>query len=124
MGDSRLATPKTRSRKAPGGPRRGILIWLAVILVAGLALWVAFGNAALGYARAGSAYSARVACSCVYVAGRSLDDCAKDKIAGMELISLSQDTEAKSVTARFPLLASDTATFRKGYGCVLRKWDH
>jgi hypothetical protein len=124
MGDSRLATPKTRSRKANAGPRRGILIWFAVIAVAGLALWAVFGNAALGYARAGSAYSARVACSCVYIAGRSLDDCAKDKIAGMELIRLSKDAEAKSVTARFPLLASDTASFRKGYGCVLQRWEH
>lgn len=123
MGDSRLATPKARSRQS-SGPRRGTLIWFAAVAVVLLALWAMFGTAALGYARAGSAYGARVACSCVYIAGRSLSDCRKDKIAGMELIMLSQDAEAKSVTARFPLLASDTATLRPGYGCVLEKWDH
>jgi hypothetical protein len=31
--------------------------------------------------------------------------------------------QARSVTARFPLLASQTATYREGWGCVLEKWD-
>ena len=76
-----------------------------------------------GYAGVGAAYSARVACSCRFVAGRDLDDCAKDKLAGMELITLSEDAEAKSVTARFPLIKSETATYRKGYGCMLETWE-
>ena len=71
----------------------------------------------------GTAYMARVGCSCRFVAGRSLEDCAKDKLAGMELVMLSEDAEAKSVTARFPLLARETATLRDGYGCVLEPWD-
>ncbi|GGE02934.1 hypothetical protein GCM10011515_23190 [Tsuneonella deserti] len=99
------------------------MLWLGGVTVALLALWAAFGSAALGYARAGSAYGARVACSCRFVAGRSLDDCAKDKVPGMELVSLSEDAEAKSVTARMLILASDTATYREGYGCVLDRWD-
>ena len=40
----------------------------------------------------------------------------------MELVSLSEDTKDKSVTARFPLIASETATYREGYGCVLEEW--
>ncbi len=75
-----------------------------------------------GYTAAGAAYSARVACSCRHIGGRDLDDCAKDKLAGMELVTLSEDADAKSVTARFPLIASQTATYRKGYGCVLEQW--
>ena len=63
-----------------------------------------------------------VGCSCRFVAGRDLDDCAKDKLAGMELISLSEDVQAKSVTASIPLIASDTASYREGYGCVLDEW--
>jgi hypothetical protein len=119
MEDSRLATAKAR-----GGARRSNrLLWTAGVVVALLALWAAFGSAALGYARAGTAYGARVACSCRYVAGRSLEDCTKDKLAGMELVTLSDDDEAKSVTARMLILASDTATYRKGYGCVLQPWD-
>ena len=98
-------------------------MWTAGVLVALLALWAAFGSAALGYARAGAAYGARVACSCRYVAGRGLDDCAKDKVPEMELVTLSEDADAKSVTARMLIFASDTATYREGWGCVLERWD-
>lgn len=110
-----MATAKAR--------RSNRLLWVGAVFLALLALWAAFGSAALGYARAGTAYGARVACSCRYVAGRSLEDCTKDKLAGMELVTLSDDDEAKSVTARMLFLASDTATYRKGYGCVLQPWD-
>ena len=114
-----MATAKARS----GARKSNRLLWAGAVLVALLALWAAFGSAALGYARAGTAYGARVACSCRYVAGRSLQDCTKDKLAGMELVTLSDDDETKSVTARMLILASDTATYRKGYGCVLQPWD-
>jgi hypothetical protein len=30
--------------------------------------------------------------------------------------------QAKSVTASIPLIASDTASYREGYGCVLDEW--
>ena len=115
MEDSRLATAK--------GRRSNRLLWIAGLFVALLALWAAFGSAALGYARAGTAYGARVACSCRYVAGRSLQDCAKDKLAGMELVTLSDSVDEKSVTARMLILASDTATYREGWGCVLDRWE-
>lgn len=41
----------------------------------------------------------------------------------MALVSLGEDIEAKSVTARVPLLASQTAILRQGEGCVLEKWE-
>lgn len=72
-----------------------------------------------GYASTGAAYGARVACSCRYLGGRSLSDCRKDFEPGMELVMLSEDPAAKSVTARFPLLASETAHYHKGEGCRL-----
>ena len=98
------------------------LVWLGVAIVALLALWAAFGSSAMGYAHAGTAYAARVACSCRYVAGRGLEDCAKDKLAGMELVTLGEDPEDKSVTARM-LLVSDTARLKPGYGCLLDPWE-
>ena len=110
-----MATAKARRSKG--------LLWTAGVLVVLLALWAAFGSAALGYARAGTAYGARVACSCRFVGGRSLEDCTKDKLNGMELVTLSDDREAKSVTARMLFFASDTATYREGYGCVLDRWE-
>jgi hypothetical protein len=111
------------SRSATRGGRRWSL-WLLVIAALGIggAAW-AFREPIHGYTTIASAYSARVACSCRFVAGRSLKDCAKDKLAGMEAVTLVEDVEAGSVTARFPLIAEATATYREGYGCVLERWE-
>ncbi len=76
-----------------------------------------------GLTTTGAAFGARTACSCRYVAGRSLGDCEKDFEPGMEVVFLSDDPESKSVTARVPLLASSTAQYREGFGCVLEAWD-
>ncbi|MBY0344160.1 MAG: hypothetical protein K2Q29_09920 [Sphingomonadales bacterium] len=104
------------------GRRWGLWVLAIIALVVGTAAF-AFREPISGYGSIASAYSARVACSCRYVAGRPLDDCSKDKLAGMELVTLVEDDETKSVTARFPLVASATATYRKGYGCVLEPWE-
>jgi hypothetical protein len=103
-------------------PRRR-RIWLLVALVALAALIAVFWRPLTGYAAVGTAYGAHVACSCRYAGGRSLEDCAKDFEPGMELVSLSEDRAAKSVTASFPLLASTTATYREGWGCLIEPWD-
>ena len=91
-------------------------------LVASLLLLGWFWKPLNGYASAGAALGARTACSCRYVAGRSLSSCRHDFESGMSLISLSADARERSVTAQFPLLASETATFREGEGCVLEPW--
>jgi hypothetical protein len=110
--------------RAMAPPRRRWGLWvLAIIVLAAAGAATVFRKEINGYGTIASAYSARVACSCRYVAGRPLGDCAKDKLAGMEAVTLVEDEEAKSVTARFPLVASATATYRKGYGCVLEPWE-
>jgi hypothetical protein len=118
-----LATSKSAAPRANGKTRRWPwAIFVLLVLAAGLFLW--FRTPITGYAQVSSAYAARVGCSCRFVAGRTLEDCAKDKLAGMELVSLSENEEEKSVTARFLLVASDTARLRDGYGCVLDKWNN
>lgn len=98
-------------------------MWLLLFAVAAITVALWFNRPTInGYAEVSTAYTARVACSCRFVAGRSLEDCTKDKLAGMELVSLSDDVDAKSVTASFPLVTSTTATYREGYGCVLEEW--
>ena len=97
-----------------------VLATLGVVLLG--AGWY-FRAPITGYAGTATAYSAHVACSCRYIGGRGLEDCGKDKLAGMELVTLVEDAEARSVTARFPLLSSDTATYRQGYGCVLEHFE-
>ena len=76
-----------------------------------------------GYSAAGTAFGARTACSCRYIAGRPIGDCEKDFEPGMELVFLSDDPETKTVTARVPLIASATARYREGFGCMLEPWE-
>jgi hypothetical protein len=96
--------------------------WPWVLLAAIIAALAWYGAAIMGYARAGASLGAHAACSCRYIAGRPLPDCRKDFERGMGLVMLSEDQEARSVTARFPLLSAQTATFREGWGCVLEPW--
>ncbi len=95
----------------------------AVVALLAAGWFSSFGQRLRGDALAGTAYGARVACSCRFVAGRDMEDCAKDKLAGMALIRLSADEEARSVTAQIPLVSSATARLRPGYGCVLDRWE-
>ena len=119
-----MANPPRRStRRAGQTGRRRWPLYLALVAMIGAGLAWYYRTPITGYSGIAAAYSARVACSCRFVAGRSLEDCEKDKLAGMELVTLSEDVEAKSVTARFPLLASETATMKDGYGCVLERWE-
>jgi hypothetical protein len=104
--------------------RGRIALAMLVVFLAAIAAALWFYRAPIqGYANVGTSYAARVACSCRFVAGRSLEDCEKDKLGGMELVSLSDDVETRSVTARFPLVTANTATYREGYGCVLERWE-
>ncbi|MEL6238263.1 MAG: hypothetical protein AAFQ90_06680 [Pseudomonadota bacterium] len=113
----------TRAKTKRMGAAR-ITLWLFVLVAIALAVAAYVFRAPIaGYAQVSVSYSARVACSCRFVAGRSIEDCAKDKLGGMELVTLVDDPASKSVTARFPLVASDTATYREGYGCVLKPWE-
>jgi len=95
------------------------LVVLALVLAGAAATR---SEAVAGMAEAGTTYGARNACSCRHIAGRDLDDCYRDFLPGMEFVWLSEDADEKSVTARIPLVESATATWRKGYGCVLEAW--
>ncbi len=112
----------SRANTRPRRPRRR-LVWLVVVLAVVAFLGWLYRAPIAGYSGVSTAYAARVACSCRFVGGRDLEDCEKDKLAGMELVTLVEDAEAKSVTARFPLISSTTATYHEGYGCVLEKWE-
>lgn len=104
------ARPRRRWRLAP---------WLALLLAA-LVAW--FWKPVRETALFGTAYGARIGCACRYVAGRDIGQCRADFEPNMGFVMLSADDAAKSVTARFPLLASQTASYRPGEGCVLESW--
>ena len=52
-----------------------------------------------------------------------MDSCRHDKEPGMTFVTLSDDPESRSVEASVPLLASRTARYRKGWGCLLDPLD-
>ncbi|RPF71345.1 hypothetical protein [Aurantiacibacter spongiae] len=107
------------------GSRRGGAWFKALLLVSAVlagTFWY-YRAPIMGLSAAGTAYGAKNACSCRFIAGRSLSSCKDDFIDGMGAIWLSQDEEAKSVTAYVPLVASNTATWREGYGCTLARWE-
>lgn len=116
------APPPSNPRKKPGR-WGGCLPWLAVltVLVAIFAIWKFPSFKA--QAELGSAYAARVGCSCRYVQRRSLDSCQSDFEPGMEMISLSEDPATKTVTGSVPLLASRSARYAGVSGCLLRPQD-
>ncbi|HEX7874911.1 MAG TPA: hypothetical protein VF475_18510 [Sphingobium sp.] len=92
---------------------------LAVAAVIALALLVWNWSALRARAAVGAAFGARITCSCRYVEGRSLDSCRGDKEPGMALVTLTDDTESRMVRASVPLLASRSAQYRAGWGCLL-----
>lgn len=102
--------------RSSGGKLKWVLLALAVLLVAGIAYAL---PAMRAYSQTGAAYSARVVCSCRYIGGRELGDCEKDLEPGMEIVSLSEAADAKRIDATVPLLASESAEYRQGWGCVL-----
>jgi len=120
MATAKTTLTRNQPIKSPGRARRRRWPWLLLLLLGAVLAW--FWQPLNGYAVAGASYGARVACSCHYLGGRSLSDCRKDFEPGMELVMLSADEADKSVTARFPLVASQTATFREGEGCRLEAW--
>ena len=118
-----MATQNPAQLNPANDPRKRLrrrAMWLGLALIALLLAW--FWAPLHAYARTGASYGARVACSCRYLGGRELGDCRKDFEPGMELVMLSEDPAAKSVTARFPLISSQTATYRPGFGCQLEPW--
>jgi hypothetical protein len=115
-GSPQNAAFRTRARRRW---LRRIAFVLLVLVVAGVS-WV--WPPARRYALTGASYGARVACSCRYIGGRSLGDCHKDMEGPVGWVSLSEDPAARSVTASYPLLAHQTATFHEGWGCQLQPW--
>ncbi len=77
-----------------------------------------------GIATTATSYGAKTVCSCHYVAGRPTGQCRSDLAdPWMRLVLFSDDEDGRTVTARIPLLSTQKATYRKGWGCLLEPWD-
>jgi hypothetical protein len=103
--------------------RRRWPLWLGLLLVIAVGFGIYLYPSFKAQAEAGSAYAARIGCSCRYVQGREMDSCVRDFEPGMEIVSVADDTESKTVTGAVPLLASRSASYRGASGCVLNPED-
>jgi len=117
-----MATVKRAGAKRAGRDHKfpWPTVAVLVLLLVGV-LWWFSGQSLTGYARAATGYGAKNACSCRFLAGRELGSCSGDFGPGMEAVFLSEDDEARSVTAYVPMIHSETAAYREGFGCVLER---
>lgn len=101
-----------------------IAIFILLLIVTLIWLWPTMKS----YSETGAAYAARVTCSCHYIGGRTMEDCAKDMEPGIEIVTVEKVTEdddgnpVKRITTKVPIFATDQADFIEGSGCVLQSW--
>jgi CubicO group peptidase (beta-lactamase class C family) len=102
-----------------------ILKWLLVLLVVvivGAAAWLYFSPPEL--IRVASAYSAKIVCSNVFIAGRDAEEVLALDVQApghpiLKFIDISVDSQAKTVSAGlFGLFGNGLAVARDGYGCA------
>ena len=96
---------------------KGWVISGAAVLALGAGAW--FARRALEQAHIGTAYVAKLTCSCLFVSRRSLQSCATDyDLPAAKL--LTSEVGLQSVTVSAPgRLVSTRAVFEPGYGCHL-----
>lgn len=98
-----------------------IVKWTALVVLVACILYVVWQWShwrALG--EAGSAYAARITCSCRYVQERSAQSCERDVEEDGSLVSLTELPDEKAIIGSVPLLGRAKAQFRPGYGCVMQ----
>jgi hypothetical protein len=96
---------------------RRIVVGVAALLVVALIGGWLYVRSLTPQLELGVGYAARVACGCRYMGNRPLQQCYADFEPGMEPIRLSEDPEARTVTAYVPLIASRTVRHDKVLGC-------
>lgn len=111
-------------RKQASGTRgfpwlKGLVIIAALLLGLG---WF-FRAPIIGHSELATAHAARNVCSCMHIGGQAEDMCERNFALGNPPVFIGSDAEDRSVTASVPLIASNTATYREGFGCVLEPWD-
>jgi hypothetical protein len=106
---------------ARGTGKRWLLLLplLATLLAGG---WLGLKYSSTGQrAEVGAGYLAHVVCSCRYVGNRDMASCDTDREPGMEMVTVTEDSQRRRITASVPLLASRTARYDPEFGCALDK---
>lgn len=92
--------------------KKGLLIALGLLLVG---IIIIGGNI---FAPIGTGYSAKIMCSCVFVAGRTQASVEAQDLSAYWYVSNTVDTETREVSSRLGFWER-TAVFREGLGCTL-----
>lgn len=71
--------------------------------------------------QAGSAYAARITCSCRYIQGRSAESCAQDVANDAGSVTIEADDKARRISGHVPMLGSASAVYRPGFGCLMEQ---
>lgn len=66
-----------------------------------------------------AAAMAKVACSCVFVDGRTLEACRADDPPGFEQVAIEIDEKGKAAVGRLLGVITRRATYSEAYGCTL-----
>lgn len=95
------------------------------VALLGLAIAVGAGGLfAAPYPRLGAGYVAKMACSEIFLAGRTEADVRADDFAGvspvLRFVSLKVDAQKRETNARLFGLGAARAVYRDGYGCTLQ----
>lgn len=89
-------------------------IAISTVAIGALAAWEPLMLAGMG-----TAYSAKVVCSCLHAAGRPLASCLGDLPAkALERVSVSANGDRVVVTALGGLISAH-AVYEPGYGCTI-----
>lgn len=103
-----------------GGKGNFEMRWIAGLIVAVLTVVGGYGAWQTSIAAdVGAAAMAKVACSCVFVEGRSLESCRADDPPGFEQVSVTVDTKVRTATGAVAGVIFRRAVYSEAYGCVL-----
>lgn len=97
---------------------KGILILLAVLAVIAGAVWQFWLKGQIEFAKVGTAYGAKMVCSCLFVAEREFDSCLGDFTTDISLFDFTE-TETTVTASVLGGLVKNEARFEPGLGCTL-----
>jgi hypothetical protein len=96
---------------------RGWVIFGVAVVIAGVGAWTV--HRVVEQAHIGTAYVAKLTCSCLFVSHRSLQSCATDYDAAA-VRPLTREVAAQSVTvSALGHVIATRAVFEPGFGCHL-----
>jgi hypothetical protein len=95
-----------------------IFVLLVAAAISAGAFWQFYLKEQHAFAQLATAYSAKMVCSCRFVAEREMASCLGDFTDDISQLTITENDH--TITSKAPLgLSKDMATFEPGLGCTL-----